>query len=704
MTTDARDHLRSDLWPVGTKLRLLSVPWDEGYRDVVAWTSASQRDAWFESQYASQQAGTWTSDRFNYLRPGEPVAVPVPYSTAYRYNYLAVTNPMQPVDDEGAERTFYYFVTGVTYLAPQTSLLDVQLDVMTTFAGDVTLGRAFVERGHVALANENARGDLTGQKLNDYLSIPEGIDVGSQYVPCHREVIGYMGKTADRAPKIVILSTANLAADPGTITSPNLNVADGQDADCLPTGCNVYWIHAAEMKRFMAEMQDKSWVAQCILSIYLFPGPLLSAGPEVKLFGGDFTMHFLGETETFGADSEVYAQTTDVIGKLDEGLGSYADLAKLHAYPYSVIEATTLTGNPVYLKPQLVNGNTLDWYWLGAALMPFARACFFARNYGTPYAMADVEYSFFGIDGNEHMGLIPAGDFMDSAVWVLDFPQFAIVNNNYITYLASTANTRAYQYESAGWMLDRSNASAAAAYQNMMYASENVGRQADIRGEAMARQYGINAAGTMLGVAIPDLGGTGNILNVAGNLASAAVQGATTLNNLTALGDATTSTRTMMGNVAENNRNLAEYANQGDYQNRVAGIDATVQDAALRPPSTVGQMGGNGFNWKNGLGIIQLTWKTISGAALAAAGDYFRRYGYAVRRWLPLGEVSSLLCMSHFAYWKVLETTVTAAHANESERQTIRGVFEKGVTLWATPEDIGTTSLAENHPIAGFSY
>ena len=406
----------------------------------------------------------------------------------------------------------------------------------------------------------------------------------------------------------------------------------------------------------------------------------------------------------------MYAQTTDVMGKLDAGLGSYADLAKLHAYPYSVIEATTLTGNPVYLKPQLVSGNTLDWYWLGAALMPFARACFFARNYGTPYAMADVEYSFFGIDGNEHMGLIPAGDFMDSAVWVLDFPQFAIVNNNYITYLASSANTRAYQYESAGWMLDRSNASSEMAYANASLQAGNTELNADVMRAALEENAGRSR----------DLGFVNTLAGIAGNAFTGNVPGAFVSgvsgaigNNMSydnAMNMAAASYATSMNtastarDVAGNNQRLARYVNQGDYQNRVAGIDATVQDAALRPPSTVGQMGGNGFNWKNGLGIIQLTWKTISGAALAAAGDYFRRYGYAVRRWLPLGEVSSMLCMSHFAYWKVLETTVTAAYANESERQTIRGVFEKGVTLWATPEDIGTTTLAENHPIAGYSY
>ena len=156
--------------------------------------------------------------------------------------------------------------------------------------------------------------------------------------------------------------------------------------------------------------------------------------------------------------------------------------------------------------------------------------------------------------------------------------------------------------------------------------------------------------------------------------------------------------------IAGANKDLAKRAAQGDYQNAVAAIDATVLDAALTPPSTIGQMGGNGFYWQNGLFCVTIRWKTICGAALAAVGDYFRRYGYAVRRWLPLGTPAHMLCMSKFAYWRVLESEITCAWANESERETMRGIVEKGVTLWDAPESIGNTDLADNAARAGYSY
>ena len=73
-------------------------------------------------------------------------------------------------------------------------------------------------------------------------------------------------------------------------------------------------------------------------------------------------------------------------------------------------------------------------------------------------------------------------------------------------------------------------------------------------------------------------------------------------------------------------------------------------------------------------------------------------------RFLPLGTVPHMLCMSKFAYWKCKETNLTCANANESERETMRGIVEKGVTLWDAPESIGNTDLSANQPKSGYAY
>ena len=72
-----------------------------------------------------------------YLRPGESIRIPVPYSTAYQFNYVIVRNPQQPVDLEGAKRAYYYFITATRYVSPQVTEITLQLDVMTTYAPDI---------------------------------------------------------------------------------------------------------------------------------------------------------------------------------------------------------------------------------------------------------------------------------------------------------------------------------------------------------------------------------------------------------------------------------------------------------------------------------------------------------------------------------------------------------------------------------------
>lgn len=697
---DASQVLTPSIWPTGTHVRLLDVPWDSAYRDVVAWSSAEERDRWFASR-----AGSWFSSNFQNLRPGEPISVPVPYSSVYKYNYIVVTNPQQPVDDEGPARSYFYFITGVQYLSPQATRLTLQLDVMTTYAGGITYGNAYVDRGHIAMANSNAR-VKDGCALNKYFSLPEGLDVGSEYVPCAREVITI--NSTEHPPKIIFISTANLAADPGTTSNPSLNVADGQFVDGLPSGCNVYWVALDKFRAVMKAMKDKSWAAQCIVAIYAFPGALLTDGPAVKLFGNGPEMHFIGTTANYNIGDKPYWETKNMFSQLAEGLrpAHAEDVNKLYCYPYSVIELSTLTGNPVFLKPNLVKGDHLVIQWMGCCLAPFAKAGFFAENYGDPEGrMGGYSYTYTDFEGKTKTGSIAGGDFIDTCVWLTDFPQFSFVNNAYLTYLASTTHTRDYQYSSAGWQLDRANMTANTGYQN---AQRDISSQREQWSNSPAG-FGSNVAQTMWSSPIIDAGGftTPSLSDIAGMATqSASVAGWNAQNMVANATGAGSLTAKLSGqsDIADNNLELARNAAKGDYQNAIAGINATVQDAALTPPSTVGQSGGQGFNWKNGLVCITVTYKTLSGASLSAVADYFRRYGYSVRRFLTLGSVRHMLCMSKFAYWRAMGASLTCADANESERETMRGIIEKGVTLWDAPESIGNTAATDNTARDGYSY
>ena len=703
--------LTPNTWPVGTEVTLMQVPWDVNYRDIVIWDDVQQRNAYLDAQAIS---GTgWHSKQFSYCRPNEPVNVPVPYSAAYKYNYVVVQNPMQPVDGEEQPLKLCYFILSTDYVAPGTTQLTLQLDVIQTYQFGVRLGNMFVERGHMGVSNavfKNGVHNLQGQYLRKYLNVPEGLDVGDSYVMANHEWYPLTDASTFDIGKIIIISSADLAADPGTTDNPNLNVADGQNADGIPSGCNVYSMDLPTFKAVLNAMKEKSWVAQCIQSVSTFPARLLSAGVDVQLFGNSgITMQFLGETDTLELPLKTYATTGNIYQQLSNGVpDGYHDLYKAYTYPYSVIELTAYNGNSVFVKPELVYGNTLALTVIGCAVAPFARIGVFPTNYGQAFEGGQPvnhnQYRWHGFDGSDHTGVIPSGDFLDSCLWLADFPQFSIVNSNYITYLASTAHTRAYQYESAGWQNAKSNAASDLAYtQAMNQTALNEANRYD-QGPIGAPQIA-NYAGQAMGA-------------IESGLNRLTGQPAVSSNEVTLAGAANYLAQRQTGNLAFNatqdlsrqvagqNLDYAKYAARGDYANQIAAINATVQDAALQAPSTVGQMCGQGFMWKNGIVGFAVNYKTAGGAAMRTVCDYWARYGYKIQRFYNFGnaKMTALKIMDHFSYWKVSETYITCAKANEAEKDAIRGVLEKGVTVWGNPSEIGNIAPVANAPLYNIEY
>nr|DAR59284.1 MAG TPA: Major tail protein [Caudoviricetes sp.] len=708
---EASQKLTPNTWPVGTEVTLMQVPWDANYRDIVIWDDVQQRNAYLDAQALS---GTgWRSKRFSYCRPNEPISVPVPYSAAYKYNYVVVQNPMQPVDGEEQPLKLCYFILSTDYVAPGTTQLTLQLDVIQTYQFGVCLGNMFVERGHMGVSNavfKNGVQNLQGQYLRKYLNVPEGLDVGDSYVMANHEWYPLTDASTFDIGKIIIISSADLAADPGTVDNPNLNVADGQNADGIPSGCNVYSMTLSTFKAVLNAMKEKSWVAQCIQSVSTFPARLLSAGIDVQLFGNSgITMQFLGETDTLELPLKTYATTGNIYQQLSNGVpDGYHNLYKAYTYPYSVIELTAYNGNSVFVKPELVYGNTLALTVIGCAVAPFARIGVFPTNYGQAFEGGQPvnynQYTWHGFDGSDHTGVIPSGDFLDSCLWLADFPQFSIVNSNYITYLASTAHTRAYQYASAGWQNAKSNAASDLAYsQAMNQTALNESNRYD-QGPIGAPQIA-NYAGHAMGA-------------IESGLNRLTGQPAVSSNEVTLAGAANYIAQRQTGNLAFNatqdlsrqvagqNLDYAKYAARGDYANQIAAINATVQDAALQAPSTLGQMGGQGFMWKNGLVGFAVNYKTAGGAAMRTVCDFWARYGYKIQRFYNFGnaKMPALKIMDHFSYWKVSETYITCAKANEAEKDAIRGVLEKGVTVWGDPSEIGNIAPAVNTPLYNIEY
>lgn len=698
-------------WPTDSKATLCRVPWDSNYRNVVDWRDQQHKDSYFSSLKSdSCELGSMT-----YLKPNDPIFVDVPFSKAYSYNYIVVENPKLPVPGEVEPRKLYYFVTAVGYVAPNTTSIAVQLDVWTTYGDTAEFGRCFVERGHVGIAAEMSKPTPTADKLGParskvyrrYLTAAEGLDIGNEYLI--GDVDAFSIADYDHGWAVVIMSTTDLLADWGTLSNPSMTTADGQVTDGLIGGCNVYSMSATDFRQFMKNIRNYPWVAKGIISVTAFPKALLTDGPSVEKDG--VTLYFLGTTP----DKGFYREIDDVWERLSKSIPDrYRNLHKFLCYPYSVIELNSYNGSPVLLKPELLNTDTLRLRNISCAVPGHIKIGFYPwaydserlvlNEYGLPVVSATMD--------DPTVNLPVSGNSLDSCVWMQEMPKFSLVNDNYLNYLASTTHTREWQYNTAGWQQAKSNASAQLSYDQAQQqiatnrANWNASTQGllgnvagNIGNMAMSGADAIGIGGAVSGAADFANGVLGTVSGAIGATGWDNMQGI--VNNLTGLTELNNN-QALQGNIASQNLDLAQWAAQGDYENAIAKIEATVQDAALTAPSVIGQAGGSGFSMSNGLFVVQTRFKTIDQNHMHIIGEYWLRYGYAVREFMV--PPADLCCMEHFTYWKMLETSVECALADETSKETIRGIFEKGVTVWKSADEITTWDLSDNDPILGEYY
>ena len=751
---ETKDALTRDTWPANTKVTALHVPWDANYRDVVVFDTPEERDAYFDEH--ARDGYTFRSDKFTYLRPNEPVTLPIPYSRAYSLNYLVAVNPEQPVPSSGPVRPLYYFITSTEYVAPSSTVVTLQLDVMMTYQFDICMGSSYVVAGHIGVSNANVDSNsvqLLGRTLRRYLTEPEGVSIGTEYSTVYRHRFSsHPSSAASEAGwtslgLIVVTSTANLETDPGTLDAPSITCATGTMVDGLPSACNVYGVKSDDFLDMCEQLKDKSWVAQCIVSVSTFPTMFLNSVNKVgKLFGNGVDLY------TFDSDTgwveegvefnpwQYFLRVCPDAEFQNEVCVRDTFYKKFFTYPYSVIEVTSYAGSSLMLKPELFDGNTVAFKAIACALPPFATAAFMPVDHNLPSSGAanapgpqDVTFTYTDLAGNERTGRIDKGDFLDTAVWLTDYPQFSIINNNYITYMASTANTRRYQYDNAAWQYNRASAAAQNAYDlatsklltdYMNYNTSLPGAVANFS-DYVNKFYANPNSLPGIGVTYKDPNHEGAYGS--GTIPSLTAATSVALDAATYLGNVTQPLAWQSQNIAANvsgltqfqndqayaaksadmNLSLANYANKGDYRNAVKGVQAAYADAELNPPSTVGQLGGDGFRWSRGLTSPVVNFKCVTGGAVQSLFAYWGRYGYQVNRflWQLSGRpLKDLKVMSKYSYWQLQETYLTCASANESETAAIRGVFEKGVTLWNSPDMIGTTNWTDNEPKREWGY
>lgn len=729
-------------WTPNTRFKLCNVPWDMGYRDIVKWDRQSQKE------YFDRLDGIEFTD-CTMAKYGLPVRLPVPFAQASQYNYLIATNDY----DFDTPRSWYYFVQTCDYVNANTTQLNIQLDVWQSFQHDIQLGNAYVERGHVGVANENAWKDWG----KTYLDLPEGLDTGKCTVLTNESWKPLMGVVDGHNLKfgIIILSTTSLSVDSGTKDNPTIQSAGGSFFESQANGTEVYYLdNPLDIGRFFDGGATSPWVTQGICGIFAVPSlpdRLTYWGEKVtKLFGKD--VHFIGNCWKMGASATDSQDRYDDIINLKNFRDMfqlperYRYLKKFLTAPYAYIECSCLNGTVITYEPEQIPSADLIIRETWNYAPPSPRLNFYARGYhagnlGDRQPLPDGK------------GLpIDTGEMLNASFGITNFPTFMAVNNGSALALANSAYTRAYAQQSADWGYQKTqmgiNNAYAQAQIGTQYASEQnklgtanrntmnaiSNQSAQMGTDLTLKNLGFNnqmAQLNTIGSGIANAAGsavTGNIGGVAGAIAGTAIGAWTNqqtynnnmstanqqLANTQTTNNATTSqanayslAQTNLSNqqtmqLADMNKQLAQATAQGDYENTIAGINAQVQQTQTVPPTTSGALGGDAFNLANGLIGVMVRFRQIPPAAMQAIGEVWLRYGYYVQRFMRLP--SNLMAMSNFTYWKLHELYVRSSTCPEEYRLTVKGIFESGVTVWTDPDKIGVTDYADNAPLAGISY
>lgn len=173
----------------------------------------------------------------------------------------------------------------------------------------------------------------------------------------------------------------------------------------------------------------------------------------------------------------------------------------------------------------------------------------------------------------------------------------------------------------------------------------------------------------------------------------------TTLNtNNTNASNATNSNITN-NNANTSNANASASRNQSvDNAKRVmvntrSNVNAVWRDLLNHAAQPVGAYGGDNFRQATGLDTMTVKIVTEDNGAIAAAGDYMLRYGIASNK---LYNKPSLTPCKHFTYWRTADIWTICPLAQNEQLQTIRDIFNSGVTIWNRPEEIGGDFVYDN--------
>lgn len=182
------------------------------------------------------------------------------------------------------------------------------------------------------------------------------------------------------------------------------------------------------------------------------------------------------------------------------------------------------------------------------------------------------------------------------------------------------------------------------------------------------------------------MAGTQNIQSTALNTNN------TNASNATSSGIAANNANTSNTNAAASRNQSVDNAKRAMVNTR-SNVNAAWRDLLNHAAQPVGSYGGDNFRQATGLDTMTVKIVTEDNGAIAAAGDCMLRYGIAGNK---LYNRPSLTPCKHFTYWRAADIWTVCPLAQNEQLQTIKDIFNSGVTIWTKPEEVGGDFIHDN--------
>lgn len=649
---------------------LKNIPLGKDYENTVYYPDAASQAAAFMNYRK------FTLNDYSYQRAQlGTLRVELKYEQLYDCNYLMFKNT------NFENKWFYAFITGVSYINNDVSEIYYEMDVMQTWCYDYTFLDSFVERRHA-----------TYDALWDNLQ-PEGLDTGAFWR--RRNELDYPMKHYE----CILATQLPKAALPDGVVS--YHGAMQGFVTGVTIGCQIYFITTRKDGDYLSttiNLYNNEGIADSIIAYYIAPANYVIA-QESYNFSFDAT--------TFG---------TYKIRNWKLATGDYCKIILTNHQGETLEIKPESISNPTIAPSGALASYTLDTrvetsgYPVGTARMIVTNSkttpsdldnSIQYSNYPTMAFASDAFKTWWAQNKNNYIATLNSIERQYDTTQQVAQNQYSIAQRSAQAGAAQSRNSANAQLANA---TAANNASLAAAQRSF-----NTGEANRIA------QGGTGVIGNLLGLNIGGAVSAGvNALaaqntaqtDLANTQAGLAVAQSNAQNSAGAiLANSQIAMSTAMKNAAEGLAS-AQLSGLTAKQNATELLMAKKQDVQNVPNSARGNAMCDVLNYISNKATFTAAQLTPAYGALHRIDRYFDIYGYKQEGMFKGEKLNTRLNRKYWSYLKTVGVNIKG-NFNAADLQTIRGIYDNGITTWDNLEDVGNyeldNSISDHHLPTGES-